>query len=64
MGDEPTRPGEIAQTRERGPLGHVCEHSGCGKDAGSGFAKPKRAPTGPVSNTAAKVRIPLAVTLQ
>lgn len=44
MSDEPTRPGEIAQPRERGPLGHLCEHTGCGKDAGWGFAKPKQAP--------------------
>jgi hypothetical protein len=27
--------------RPPGPLGHVCEHQGCGKDAGWGFAKPK-----------------------
>jgi len=42
MSDEPTRPGEIAQPRERGPLGHLCEHTGCGKDAGWGFARPSR----------------------
>lgn len=23
---------------------HVCEHDGCGKDAGWGFAKPKQTP--------------------
>jgi len=23
---------------------HLCEHDGCGKDAGWGFAKPKQAP--------------------
>ncbi|WP_352127875.1 hypothetical protein [Mesorhizobium sp. dw_380] len=27
------------QLREHGPLGHVCEHAGCGKDAGWGFAR-------------------------
>lgn len=42
MSDEPTRPGEASQPRERGPLGHTCEHQGCGKDAGWGFAKPRR----------------------
>ncbi|RWX66748.1 hypothetical protein EOA24_17615 [Mesorhizobium sp. M2A.F.Ca.ET.039.01.1.1] len=42
MSDEPTRPGETIVQRPRGPLGHFCEHAGCGKDAGWGFAKPKR----------------------
>lgn len=36
------RPGETIVQRPRGPLGHVCDHPGCGKDAGWGFAKPKR----------------------
>jgi len=40
MIDEPTHPGEATYARERGPLGHVCEHSGCGKDGGWGFARP------------------------
>ncbi|UCI23667.1 hypothetical protein [Mesorhizobium sp. B2-8-5] len=43
MSDEPTRPGEAIQPRERGQLGHACEHAGCGKDAGWGFAKPTQA---------------------
>lgn len=34
MSDEPSRPGEPVQARERGPLGHICEH------AGWGFARP------------------------
>lgn len=42
MSDEPIRPGETIQQRQRGPLGHACEHQGCGKDAGWGFAKPKQ----------------------
>ncbi|WP_192183336.1 hypothetical protein [Mesorhizobium amorphae] len=43
MSDEPTRPSEALQTRERGPaIGHVCEHAGCGKDAGWGFARPRQ----------------------
>ncbi|WFP74475.1 hypothetical protein [Mesorhizobium sp. WSM4906] len=44
MSDEPGRLGEQPPSRERGPLGHVCEHAGCGKDAGWGFARPKRPP--------------------
>ncbi|RUV92918.1 MAG: hypothetical protein E5X22_11265 [Mesorhizobium sp.] len=42
MSDEPSRPGETVQLRERGPLGHVCEHQGCAKDAGWGFARPRQ----------------------
>ena len=43
MSDEPTRPSEILQPRERGPtLGHVCEHEACGRDAGWGFARPRQ----------------------
>ncbi|TPJ82299.1 hypothetical protein FJ419_00480 [Mesorhizobium sp. B2-6-2] len=42
MSDEPSRPGEQVQTRERGPLGHACEHAGCGKDACWGFARPRQ----------------------
>jgi len=42
MSDEPTRPGEATQMRERGPLGHICEHAGCGNDAGWGFARPRQ----------------------
>ncbi|RWM29380.1 hypothetical protein [Mesorhizobium sp.] len=42
MSDEPTRAGEPTQPREHGPLGHACEHAGCGKDAGWGFARPKQ----------------------
>jgi len=43
MSDEPTRPSEATLPRERAAvLGDVCEHAGCGKDAGWGFAKPKR----------------------
>ena len=43
MSDEPNRPGGQTQARERGLLGHVCEHDGCGQDAGWGFARPKQA---------------------
>lgn len=43
MSDEPSSPGEQPPSRERGPLGHLCGHEGCGKDAGWGFAKPKQA---------------------
>ncbi|RWM06975.1 MAG: hypothetical protein E5X80_08290 [Mesorhizobium sp.] len=42
MSDEPAIPGEQVLTRDRGPLGPVCEHAGCGKDAGWGFARPKQ----------------------
>ncbi|RWM39921.1 MAG: hypothetical protein EOR75_12125 [Mesorhizobium sp.] len=42
MSDEPARPGEIVPSRDHGPLGHVCEHDGCGKDAGWGFARPRQ----------------------
>ncbi|TJV70363.1 MAG: hypothetical protein E5X76_20220 [Mesorhizobium sp.] len=43
MSDEPTRPSEATRARERtAVLGHVCEHAGCGKDAGWGFARPNR----------------------
>ncbi|MDG4877686.1 hypothetical protein P9273_21520 [Mesorhizobium sp. WSM4935] len=44
MSDEPTRPSEAMPQRERtAVLGHFCEHIGCGKDAGWGFARPKQA---------------------
>lgn len=42
MGDEANRAEEAAPSRERGPLGHSCEHLGCGRDAGWGFARPKQ----------------------
>lgn len=42
MSDEPI-PGEQVLTRDRGSLGHACEHAGCGKDAGWGFGRPKQA---------------------
>ncbi|TGR00963.1 hypothetical protein EN833_30565 [Mesorhizobium sp. M4B.F.Ca.ET.190.01.1.1] len=42
MSDEPTRPAELVQPRDHGPLGHACEHAGCGKDAGWGFARPRQ----------------------
>lgn len=42
MSDEPARPSDPGAPRERGPLGHVCEHAGCGKDAGFGFARPRQ----------------------
>ncbi|TIW03975.1 MAG: hypothetical protein E5V77_01955 [Mesorhizobium sp.] len=38
---------QIATGRYATPAGvqhHLCEHAGCGKDAGWGFAKPKQAP--------------------
>ncbi|TIU01166.1 MAG: hypothetical protein E5W55_01110 [Mesorhizobium sp.] len=42
MSDEPTRPGEIVLPRDHGPLGHVCEHADCRKDAGWGFARARQ----------------------
>ncbi|MGT2467450.1 hypothetical protein ACVOMV_25080 [Mesorhizobium atlanticum] len=44
MSDEPTRPSEATRGARAATavLGHVCEHAGCGKDAGWGFARPKR----------------------
>ncbi|TIS49857.1 MAG: hypothetical protein E5W96_10800 [Mesorhizobium sp.] len=42
MSDEPTRSGELVQPRDHGPPGHACEHAGCGKDAGWGFARPRQ----------------------
>jgi hypothetical protein len=43
MSDEPIRPGETVTQRQRETLGHSCQHEGCGKDAGWGFARPKQA---------------------
>ncbi len=45
MSDEPIRltEGMSPVARPRGKvLGHICEHPGCGCDAGWGFAKPRR----------------------
>ncbi|QPC94733.1 hypothetical protein [Mesorhizobium sp. INR15] len=45
MSDEPATLAEGMTPAARGHggvLGHVCEHAGCGKDAGWGFAKPRR----------------------
>ncbi|TPN16268.1 hypothetical protein FJ973_06130 [Mesorhizobium sp. B2-1-3] len=45
MSDEVIRLPEAAVPRERGPiLGHVCEHEGCAKHAGFGFARPRQDP--------------------
>jgi hypothetical protein len=45
MSDEPLRlaEGMTAATRDRAKvLGHTCEHDGCGKVAGFGFARPRQ----------------------
>jgi hypothetical protein len=43
MSDEPRLPRREHVTAP-GIQHHFCEHGGCGKDAGWGFAKPKQAP--------------------
>ncbi|TRC98352.1 hypothetical protein FJV76_13695 [Mesorhizobium sp. WSM4303] len=46
MSDEPSRlaEGMTAVPREgRRVENHACEHPGCGKDAGFGFARPRQA---------------------
>ncbi|TGQ71002.1 hypothetical protein EN829_001035 [Mesorhizobium sp. M00.F.Ca.ET.186.01.1.1] len=47
MSDEPSRlaDGMTPAQRERvSVLGHVCEHEGCEKHAGFGFARPRQNP--------------------
>ncbi|RWB25515.1 MAG: hypothetical protein EOR18_32290 [Mesorhizobium sp.] len=48
MSDEPIKlaDGMMAVPREHGRIeSHVCEHAGCGRHAGFGFAKPRQTPT-------------------
>lgn len=47
MSDEPIKLAEglAPATRDRAKvLGHSCEHDGCGKVAGFGFARPRQEP--------------------